>query len=131
MRRIAILPLALLLLLASATTANAAAKRAFFLSPTGNISCELHWKDPGTTSIAYCQTRTPARSATLRSGGRLKVCTGATCLGDPPSNAKTLAYGKSMRIGGFRCTSRMSGMTCVRTSTGRGFRISTSGVRKV
>ena len=81
--------------------------------------------------MAYCQTRSPARSATLRSGGTLKVCTGTKCLGDPPSNAKKLAYGKSVRIGGFRCTSRTSGMTCVRISTGKGFPIANDGVRRV
>ena len=87
MRRIALLPLGLLLLLAVASSANGAAKRSFFLSPTHNISCELHWK--------------------------------------------VLAYGHRRTIGGFRCTSRSTGMTCVRTSTHKGFRIATSGVRKV
>ena len=131
MRRIALLPLGLLLLLAVASSANGAAKRSFFLSPTHNISCELHWKDGSLGSFAYCQTRSPARSAKLRSTGTLKTCTGSKCIGDPPSNAKVLAYGHSRTIGGFRCTSRSTGMTCVRTSTHKGFRIAVSGVRRV
>ena len=132
MRRIALLPLALLagLVLASPASA-AAAKRSFFLSPSGNISCELHWKDGSLGTFAYCQTRSPARSVKLRSRGSYKVCTGSKCIGDPPTNAKTLAYGKSRAVGGFRCTSRMTGMTCLRTNTGKGFRIASSGVRKV
>jgi len=131
MRRIALLPLGLLLLLAVASPATGAAKRSFFLSPSGNISCELHWKDGSLGSFAYCQTRSPARSAKLRSTGTLKTCTGAKCIGDPPSNAKKLAYGHRRTVGGFRCTSRTTGMTCVRTSTGKGFRIAVSGVRRV
>jgi hypothetical protein len=131
MRRIALLPLGLLLLLAVASSANGAAKRSFFLSPSHNISCELHWKDGSLGSFAYCQTRSPGRSATLRSNGTLKTCTRSKCIGDPPTDAKVLAYGHSRTIGGFRCTSRRSGMTCVRTSTHKGFRIAISGVRKV
>jgi hypothetical protein len=131
MRGFARLPLALLLVLAVAAPANATGKRAFFLSPTGNISCELHWKDARLPSTAYCQTRHPARSVTLRANGRLRICTGRNCIGDPPSNAKVLRYGSSMQVGGFRCTSRSTGMTCVRTTTGKGFRISIAGVRRV
>jgi hypothetical protein len=132
MRRIALLPLGLLVVLVLAAPASgAAAKRSFFLSPSGNISCELHWKDGSLGTFAYCQTRSPARSAKLRSTGTLKTCAGAKCIGDPPSNAKKLAYGRSRTVGGFRCTSRETGMTCVRTTIGKGFRISTSGVRRV
>jgi hypothetical protein len=131
MRRIVLLPLGLAVLLAVSSSANAAAKRSFFLSPSGNISCELHWKDGSLGTFAYCQTRSPARSAKLRSSGSLKVCTGSKCIGDPPTNAKKLAYGTSRRVGGFRCTSRSTGMTCVRTTTGKGFRIASSGVRAV
>jgi hypothetical protein len=131
MRRIVFLPLVLGVLLAVSSSATATAKRSFFLSPSGNISCELHWKDGGLGTFAYCQTRSPARSAKLRSSGSLKVCTGSKCIGNPPTDAKTLAYGKSRRVGGWRCTSRSTGMTCVRTSSGKGFRIAVAGVRRV
>lgn len=131
MRRIALLPLALLLVVAVASSANAAAKRSFFLSPSGNISCELHWKDGSLGTVAYCQTRSPGRSVRLRSNGKLKVCTGTKCIGDPPQDATTLKYGHTRTVGGFKCTSRTSGMRCVRTSTGKGFRIAVSGVRTV
>ena len=131
MRRILLVPLALAVLLIASSSATATAKRSFFLSPSGNISCELHWKDGSLGTFAYCQTRSPARSAKLRSSGSPKLCTGSKCIGDPPTDAKTLAYGKSRRVGGFRCTSRSTGMTCVRTSSGKGFSIAVSGVRRV
>lgn len=64
-------------------------------------------------------------SLTLARTGRARwTCHGDTAL--PPANGygfRTLRYGNSLRTGPFRCTSRVSGMTCTNAS-GRGFVIS-------
>jgi hypothetical protein len=46
-----------------------------FLSPPGNISCEVDYHRVGLTEV-YCQTVTPARSVTMGAGGEYKTCTG-------------------------------------------------------
>jgi uncharacterized protein DUF6636 len=95
---------------------------AWFHSPSGNIQCEV-----GVT--AYCQTFRPLQTVTLRANGRSVVCTRRACpVGNGPENATTLAYGRSIRVGPFRCTSLQSGMRCVVVRTGRGFTIARQGV---
>jgi hypothetical protein len=42
---------------------------------------------------------------------------------------RTLAYGTTFRRGYFRCTSRMSGLTCASTYSGHGFFLSRSKQR--
>ena len=96
-----------------------------FLSPSGNISCEIDYHRAGLTQ-AYCQTVTPARSATMGVTGRYTTCTGQQCLGNPGTGTPTLAYGTATGTGPFRCESATSGVTC--TADGKGFRISVSGV---
>ena len=39
-------------------------------------------------------------------------------------HAKTLAYGKSLRLGPFSCASRQTGLKCKSRKTGHGFKIS-------
>lgn len=103
----------------------------FFVSPSGNIGCELdHQVVHGTGDRAYCQTFSPARSVTLSSDGRIKMCTGHSCIGNGPENAYTLPYGSSTELGPFRCVSRPTGMTCT-AAAATGFEISRAGVRKL
>ena len=116
-------------LAAAAMPATAAAKTRWFHSPSGNIQCEVS-SGGARGAYAYCQTFTPAASATLKESGRTKVCRGGACLGDGPENAFTLGYGKAVRVGAFRCTSRVSGMTCRVVGKGRGFTISREGIRR-
>jgi hypothetical protein len=99
-----------------------------FLSPSGNISCEVDYHRAGLTQV-YCQTVTPARSVTMGAAGRYKTCTGAQCLGNPGTGTPTLAYGAATGVGPFRCESAAAGVTCV--AGGRGFRISASGMAPV
>jgi hypothetical protein len=99
----------------------------FFQTPTHNISCELDSGRAGVPDAAYCQTLSPAASATLRATGTLKTCHGTRCLGNPPENDPVLAYGHRIVLGPFRCASRATGVSCV-GSAGRGFTISRSGV---
>jgi hypothetical protein len=110
----------------------AALQQRFFLSPSGNISCELDY-NPGAASgglptQAFCETFKPGRSVTMTPTGRLHICHGTSCLGDPPENAFTLKYGKTSSLGPFTCSSRKSGMSC-RTSSGPGFTISRTGIK--
>jgi len=52
------------------------------------------------------------------SGPGQLVCAGDTAL-DP--SAPTLPYGTDTVVGGFRCASRTTGMTCTNASDGHGF----------
>lgn len=96
-----------------------------FLSPSGNISCEV---DDGYAGLhqVYCQTFSPPESVTMSTRGVLKKCTGEKCLGNPAVNVPTLAYGNSTGVGPFQCLSATDGVTC--TASGKGFRISRSGI---
>lgn len=99
-----------------------------FLSPSGNISCEIDYHRADLTQ-AYCQTITPARSATMDITGRYTTCTGQQCLGNPGTGTPILAYGTATGVGPFRCESATSGVTC--TAGGKGFQISASGITPV
>jgi hypothetical protein len=95
---------------------------AWFHSPSGNIQCEVG-------ASAYCQTFVPLQTVTLSANGRTRVCSHRACpVGNGPENATALAYGRSIHVGAFRCTSRRSGMRCVVVATGRGFTIARQGV---
>jgi hypothetical protein len=114
-----------------AVAAPAAAAVSFFHSPSRNIECEVGWKRAGVGTYAYCQTASPSRSVKLRRNGAYKVCRGEGCIGDGPEDAFTLAYGRSVRVGGFRCTSRPNGISCLVIASGRGFRIAREGVFRI
>jgi hypothetical protein len=61
-----------------------------------------------------------------RNGARGRfVCAGDTALG----SGRVLAFGRSVRRGGLRCTSRESGITC-KNRRGHGFRISRQSYRR-
>jgi hypothetical protein len=96
-----------------------------FLSPSGNISCEVDYQQAG-LSKAYCQTATPARSVSMGASGGYTTCAGQQCLGNPGTGTPTLAYGTATGVGPFRCESAATGVTCL--ANGKGFRISTSGI---
>jgi hypothetical protein len=116
---------------ATPTTVTAPAKTSpggEFLSPSGNISCEL---DNGYIGLhqVYCQTISPPQSVVLARTGTFKVCKGQKCLGNPAVNTPVLAYGHSTSSGPFRCVSTTAGVTC--TVSGIGFRIARSGITAV
>ena len=106
----------------------------FFLSPSGNISCEVDEAAPpgtqGSAPLAYCQSVSPPQSVRLDSDGSLTPCAGVSCLGNPPQDALTLAYGQTARHGPFSCLSQTSGITC-KAPSGQGFTISRSGITAV
>jgi hypothetical protein len=96
-----------------------------FLSPSGDISCEVNYQRTGLTSV-HCQTTTPPRSATLSADGSYSTCTGQQCLVTPGQTTPTLAVGTTVGAGPYRCSSATAGVTC--TAVGKGFIISTAGV---
>ncbi len=97
-----------------------------FLSPSRNISCELDWDLKGLPAVAYCQTMAPPQSVTMSPTGRVKKCSGVSCLGNPALNARVLPYMTSVASGPFLCTSRLDGFAC--SASGHGFLISKSGI---
>jgi len=99
-----------------------------FLSPTGNISCEVDYHRAGLTQV-YCQTVKPPQSVTMNLSGDYKPCTGEQCLGNAGTGTPTLAYGTATGAGPFVCTSASTGIICIAGS--KGFQISTSGVTPV
>lgn len=103
------------------------AKGGEFLSPSGNISCEVDYHRAGLTKV-YCQTAKSARSVTMGVAGRYTTCTGQQCLGNSGTGTPTLAYGTATEAGPFRCESATTGVTCL--ANGKGFRISASGITR-
>jgi hypothetical protein len=120
-------------LVAAAVLAGAAGasapKQRFFETSGGAVSCELD-NDPSTLGVqAFCQTVTPPRSVTLKASGKVKVCSGASCIGNPPDNVKALAAGSHVKLGPFRCTVKAAAVSC-RIAGGAGFSISRAGAKK-
>jgi len=125
--------LSALVAVALAACASAAAsghvQQRFFLSPSGNISCEMDLFS-ATNRTAYCQTFSPPASASVFPDGHVEECFGVTdqCLGNPPDGVRRLAYGASLALGPFRCSSLPSGGRCVVTESQHGFLISRAGI---
>jgi hypothetical protein len=92
-----------------------------FLSPTGNISCEME-------NIIYCQTFSPPQSVHMSADGTVTPCTAEGCVGNPGIGTPTLAYGQSASRGPFTCVSQTDGVTCT-VASGHGFTISSSGIQ--
>jgi hypothetical protein len=68
--------------------------------------------------------------------GRLKICSGGTittthCLGNAGEHTPTLAYGKQVTVGRFRCRSAQAGVTCIVIQSGKGFLINNIGITAV
>jgi Family of unknown function (DUF6636) len=93
-----------------------------FLSPSGNISCEME-------NIIYCQTNSPPQSVHMSADGTVTPCTGEGCVGNPGIGTPTLAYGQSANHAPFTCVSQTDGVTCT-VASGHGFTISNSGIQR-
>ncbi len=99
-----------------------------FLSPSGNISCEVDFSP--TNEGALCLTFQPPRSVNMTVDGTLTQCMGEQCLSNPGVGTPTLAYGTETGVGPFRCVSATTGITCTVTG-GKGFLINTAGITTV
>lgn len=109
-----------------------------FSSPSGNIRCRLT-EDPAAPTAACTITEVdstypapPPPAADCTDYGRTLIVTkghGAPhCTRTPAADSTTaptaLQYGASMTLAGVRCDSSALGITCQRTDTPGGFRIS-------
>ena len=127
MRRLALLlPLALLAVttvaLAGSATASTASILRPFESPSGNLKCEGYringkyglrcdvykhsWKAPRQTKA--CDAGDYGSSLSMSGYGRVVW----PCVSDATERGPKLAYGRTWRFGPFRCTSRLTGLTC-------------------
>lgn len=99
-----------------------------FVSPTGNISCEIDNNfGSGAITSTLCLTFSPARSVVLKTDSSLTECSGQQCLSNAGLGTPTLRYGQSITLGPFTCSSSASGITCM-LGNGDGFVIAKAGV---
>lgn len=114
-----------------------------FLSPDRLVWCGL------SSNQAFCVTggqaaganpAPPQRGATLSRSGRVTTCSvavpsdSAVCTQNWNASAPVLAYGQQIQLYGVRCTSRRTGITCIRASgrhRGTGFRVSAAAAVRV
>jgi hypothetical protein len=104
--------------------------------PAGqSIVCEV---EDDLRIFAYCQRwRSRVATARIGAGGSLRTCRARahrSCrLRNLPTGSisATLHTGKSLIVGRFRCRALRQGAECAVIATGKGFRISRSGARRV
>jgi hypothetical protein len=115
-------------------TPGTAKTKAYFFSPSRNISCEMS-DDRKRAHGVICQSNKPPRFVSMGLDGRLTICRGIGCVGNPgvtdvPSPT-VLAYGRQISVGRFRCLSQRSGVTCTVIRSGKGLLINSTGVTRV
>ena len=130
MHRPAVALVALTCALALVGTAGAGEQH-FFFAPGVTTSCEMDSGMPTIGTSVYCQTAPHYESVILRANGKLTICHGIKCIGNPPEGVPTLTYGAWLDGGPFRCTSLKPGVKCVVRRTGRGFLISPTAIKRV
>jgi len=94
-----------------------------FFSPSRNIFCWMD--DHGQSVVVGCQTwKPPQEMVKMGAEGRFKSrrVPAAQC-GCVPDGPRTLAYGKQVTVGRFRCLSLQTGMRCTVIQSGKGFLI--------
>jgi len=124
-------------LLALGTTA-AEARFVDFRTPSGNIGCGYSDEPRPSLRCDILQSADMPRKprscdldygyayAMHRRGKALTLCAGDTVVNQ---NAPVLDYGKTKRIGGFRCRSKTTGLRCTNKSD-HGFFLSRADIRK-
>jgi hypothetical protein len=121
---------AVVLATAAAAPPAQAGSSAWFSSPSRNIGCSMTATRVRCDVISRTWTSTPKpASCDFAWGPALEVGMTGTghfgCVSDTVGGSpRILAYGKSLTIGRFRCTSRSTDMTCVDTANGHGFCVS-------
>ncbi len=112
--------------------AASAGEQHFFFAPGVTTSCELDLAMPKLGTVAYCQTAPPhAESVILHTNGKLTICHGVTCIGNPPEGVPTLTYGAWLDDGPIRCSALKAGVRCVVRKTGKGFLLSPSRIERL
>jgi len=134
---IALCAAAVVLASASVAAAGGGSARWFFTPGANGASCELDFGRPGIPNQAWCVVGPPqvkenkAVGVGLSPAGKLHACRGVSCLGNAPEHTPTLAYGKSVSLGPFRCTSLKTGVRCVVARSGHGFLLGAHGYTRV
>jgi hypothetical protein len=140
LHRAALLPMIATAPLAAAAIAGATANASVdfsFHSPTGNIFCDMHTGDDGTSQTTCITTdhswvspqRSPACAEDEHWGDALSMYHGNsgfqcyTRLPDDPTAGQTLNYGQTLANGSITCRSDTDGITCTDLDTGHFFRI--------
>ncbi|OBF23175.1 hypothetical protein A5725_09405 [Mycobacterium kubicae] len=133
-------------LLLPATSHAEPSKRYQFLTPSGNIACEMDEHHDGTAE-AWCKIQDhtwaaptdrncpvgnvigaigkPADDLQLREGNA--ACSGFVMnqiFFSGPYMPQTLAYGQTHAVGPITCASEPSGVSCTDSSTGHSFQVS-------
>jgi hypothetical protein len=116
---------------AAAQPAKSGGVQHFFFAPGTTTSCGMALDVPKLGTAAYCQTYPHSESVLLRPSGKLSICHGITCIGNPPDQVPTLVYGSWLTLGPFRCDSTRGGIRCVVVKTGKGFLISPTKIERL
>jgi hypothetical protein len=121
---------------APTTTKTAKVNASSFYSPIRGLSCEMD--DHAGAVGVYCQSvGPPSHSVYMTLAGKLTICSGritittSDCLGNPGVGTPTLAYGKQVTVGPFRCRSQQAGVTCMLITSGKGFLITSAHITPV
>jgi hypothetical protein len=101
-----------------------------FISPSRNLSCEMADRD-ARGSFVHCQSKRLPHSVRMTPTGRLRLCRGPGCLGDPASSTRVLGYTQRITVGRFQCVSQHAGIRCTVIRSGKGFLIGRARVRRV
>jgi hypothetical protein len=108
-----------------------AGEQHFFFAPGVTTSCEMDFSMPKIGTAAYCQTAPHYESVVLHENGKLTICHGVECIGNPPDGVPTLTYSAWLDNGPIRCTSLKAGVKCVVRKTGKGFLISPTSITRI
>ena len=116
------------------TTQGAPVTAARFFTPSHNIACEMDDRD--VYRGVDCSMQRPPAIVHLAASGLVRICQhqGLKCtgnFGDNPVPTGELGYGASKKVGRFRCSSAIAGVTCTVTATGKGFFVSKQSVKRV
>jgi hypothetical protein len=101
-----------------------------FVSPSRNLSCEMADRD-ARGSFVHCQSKRLPHSVRMTPSGRLRLCHGAGCLGNPAANTRVLGYAQRITVGRFQCASQRAGIRCTVIRSGKGFLIDNTRVHRV
>jgi hypothetical protein len=101
-----------------------------FVSPSHNLSCEIADRD-ARGSYVHCQSKRLPHSVRMTPSGRLQLCRGVHCLGDPATNTRVLGYTRRITVGRFQCVSQHAGVRCTVIRSGKGFLFDNVRVHRV
>jgi hypothetical protein len=132
-RRVVALVIVAMAALAVTLTASGAPTSltmARFVSPSSNLSCEMADRN-ARGSYVHCQSKRLPHSVRMTPTGRLRLCRGAGCLGDPAGDARVLGYTQRITVGRFQCVSQHAGVRCTVIRSGKGFLFDNVRVHRV